>query len=82
MDTFSDLISDLGGSAAVANRIGLPAGHVRQWRKRNSIPPHYWHDIVDVAKKQGKREVTVTALVDLAKARPRPKVKRKRARAA
>lgn len=69
MDSFSDLIGSLGGSAAVSRGINERQGTVRQWRLRNSIPPEYWPRIVSFAKDHQKPEVTLEVLVNLAQAK-------------
>ena len=71
MDTFAQVIKELGGSAIVGARLRQPAGTVRQWRNRDSIPAEYWPGVVSLAKDQGKSAVTFELLAGLAASKTR-----------
>lgn len=61
----SSLIKSLGGAAAVARGIGLPAEvgglRVRAWARREVIPGQYWAAIAAYAQMRGA-EVTLEVL--------------------
>ncbi len=43
-----------GNAEQLAADIGESGVTVRQWRRRNSIPPRYWNRIIDAAARRGK----------------------------
>jgi hypothetical protein len=49
------VIDRLGGDAVVLEALGLPARarRVDQWRRRGSIPAHYFVTLVNLAKLRG-----------------------------
>jgi len=65
MNTFPDIITELGGPAVVAVAAGVDPGVARQWKARANIPPAYWPDIVELAKARGKRGVSMATLAKL-----------------
>jgi len=55
MKSVRQIIGDLGGSQAVAKRLGITGQAVRVWMKENRVPEprafqiaHYYSDIVSV----------------------------------
>ncbi len=70
MDTFTSVIDTLGGSAVVARGIKANPGTIRQQRLRDSVPPEYWPRLVAFAVEQGRDDVTLAKLAELA-ARPK-----------
>lgn len=66
MHSFADLITNLGGPAAVAKATDAEPGAVRQWKARGSIPPAYWPAIIKLADEKSVRGVTVASLAALA----------------
>ena len=70
MQSFSDIIDRLGGSTALARALDRPAGTVRQWRNRNSVPAWQWSRLVSVARARGLTSVTPEALAEIAASRP------------
>jgi hypothetical protein len=49
MRTFGLVIEAFGGPAKFGTAIGIPAGHARVMKFRDSIPPGYWPAIVSAA---------------------------------
>lgn len=47
MRTHHQIISDVGGYRALAERLGQPAERVRFWERRRTIPPEQWKAISD-----------------------------------
>ena len=68
--SFAAVIDAFGGCAALGAEIGEQAGTVRQWRKRNRIPPDRWLGVAQAAKRCGDRRITVALMARLAAARP------------
>lgn len=76
METFAEVIKELGGSAVAARGIGEKAGTVRQWRRRGRIPSEYWARIVEFAVSRGKTTITEAVLAAVSKNAPRSKPNR------
>jgi hypothetical protein len=51
--------------AAFARSVGVSEGAAQQWRIRGSIPPEYWADVVDAAKRDGVQGVTIQSLLEM-----------------
>ena len=52
-------------SAKINKRLNYTAAssaRVRQWLMRDSIPPAYWHPLIDLMKEVGIRDVTTDIL--------------------
>lgn len=63
MRTHGQIISDAAGPAAVAKRISVRPGTVKQWRRLDSIPAAHWNAIV------AAKLATLKELADAAEAR-------------
>lgn len=70
MQTFSQIIDALGGYAKAADAIGVPAGTVSAWKTRDSIPPAYWHRLVNAATAQGISGVSLETLARMSETKP------------
>lgn len=64
MQKFSDII-DAIGIPELAKALKLGEGHVRIMRFRDSIPPLYWPDLVDAARRSRVKGVTFGLLKTL-----------------
>lgn len=58
-----DAIPDFSGA------LNIPESHARTMKARDSIPPEYWPDLVEVAAKQNIQGVTYERLSALRKNR-------------
>ncbi len=47
MREHSQILVEAGGPSAVALKLLVPPGNVKQWRRSNSIPAPYWKAMVD-----------------------------------
>jgi len=63
MNRVSDIIDRLGGNASVSREIGVKPSAVSEMKRRNSIPPRYWSDLIAMAKERGAGEITADMLV-------------------
>lgn len=63
MRTHQQIIIDAGGYQAVASKLGEPAGRVRFWHRRSSIPAEAWKVCAE------KRICTLRELAEAAAAR-------------
>jgi DNA-binding transcriptional regulator YdaS (Cro superfamily) len=63
MFTHSETILMLGGSADLADALGVPKVRVDRWAARDRIPPEYWPSIESVARDRSVNGVTVGALL-------------------
>ena len=69
--TFPDVISKWPNAGVLAKDINANRGTVKQWRRRQNIPPEYWLEIESAARRRGIEGVTVFTLAEIAKqARP------------
>lgn len=52
--TFKDIIDRWPKPAmrTLSDDLGLPYISVNKWRKRDSIPPEYWIDLLKIARKR------------------------------
>lgn len=62
--THSQIISALGGSAALARALQVSQPAVWRWANERGIPGARWLEIVRLAKARGVRGVTLAALAD------------------
>lgn len=46
MATVDDIITELGGPAEIATKLGLGQGVIRQWKFRGVIPRRAWPDLI------------------------------------
>jgi len=65
MDSTDTIIDALGGTGAVAEALGQSNSTVSSWRERG-IPAPHWAAVVAFASNQGKIEITLAVLADLA----------------
>ena len=63
--TFAEVIEALGGSTALAEALGRPEGTVSAWKSRDSIPPDMWAAIVEEARSQKNKAVSLTLLASI-----------------
>lgn len=70
MQTFSQIIDALGGYAKAADAIGVPTGTVSAWKTRDSIPPAYWHRLVNAATAMNLAGVSLEALARMSEVKP------------
>lgn len=68
MESFASIIALWPSAEDLAQDISVPGVTVRQWRRRDSIPPRHWNDIVQSAAARGLSGVTVQHLADIAAA--------------
>lgn len=68
MQTFAQVIDKWPDPSPVTlgEDIGVPAGTVRQWRNRNSLPDRVWKATVTAARKRGIAGVSLELLADIA----------------
>jgi uncharacterized protein YjcR len=64
MNTVAQVI-DAFGYAALATKLGIPAGTVSAWKSRNSVPSDHWLAIAALAKAEGKDGVTLETLAQM-----------------
>jgi len=60
--TISEIIDELGGTAAVARMTSTTAQAVSNWRTRNNIPARYWKTIADRAGGRVSLEALATVV--------------------
>ena len=58
--------------AALARDMGVPYGTVVAWKRRRNVPPAYWLDLIEAAKRRGIPGVTPESLI-LAASRAAPR---------
>ncbi len=51
--TFRDLITDLGGVKAFADKLGVGENNAKKMRDRNSVAVEHWPRLVMVSKENG-----------------------------
>ena len=69
-DSYSAVIDAFGGAAAFRDATGIPDGHARTMKGRNSIPPFYWPQVVRGARERAIEGVTYELLAKLSRRRP------------
>lgn len=69
MKTFADLFAKWDTIAAFGADIGVSDMHARAMKRRGSVPPEYWPQLVRAAKSKGVREVDIEALAEMRAAR-------------
>jgi len=70
MNTFSDVVSKLGGPAVVADHLGMTPDGVRKLAKRNAMPTKHWPKLILLAEQQKVRGLSANTLARIAVARP------------
>ena len=68
MDSFTAIISELGGSTEAARVLGTTQSNTWQMASRNSIPARFWPNIVSALKDKG---ITMETLAHMAANRER-----------
>jgi hypothetical protein len=68
MDSFAAIIDRIG-VADLASALGLPESHIRTMKARDSIPPDYWPQLIDIAAAREIEGINWLSLVSLRKAR-------------
>ena len=66
MQTFSDVLALWPSRAEVAADCGVSYGVVKQWWRRESVPPEYWTALIDGARKRGIKGLNSDMLAGLA----------------
>ena len=69
MDTFSDIITAIGGAPGLSEAIGVEDSHARVMKTRGSIPPEYWSRLIEWAKAKSITEITFETLMHARNAR-------------
>lgn len=62
MKTFADIFAKWDTAAALGADIGVSDMHARAMKRRDSIPPEYWPQLVSAAHKRGVDEITIERL--------------------
>ncbi|GAB5387038.1 MAG: hypothetical protein Alpg2KO_00060 [Alphaproteobacteria bacterium] len=70
MRSIADILDTLGSREQVARALSVSAAAVVNWHRRNSIPGRYWLALVETAKSQGIKDVTLKELAKLHDYRP------------
>lgn len=65
MESFSSLITALGGPTEVAAALGMNAGTVQKMKDRDSIKPKRWPQFIKLAQERGLSNVTLESLARL-----------------
>jgi formyltetrahydrofolate hydrolase len=65
MKDVRDIISNWKSIAAFAESVDVPYERACQWKKRNSLPPEYWGEVIKAASKEGISGVTLEALLNM-----------------
>ena len=65
MQTASEIIDAVGGTAVVARAFNIQMSAVSNWRSEESIPSRRWPKIVAMAKAKRVKGVTLTELARL-----------------
>jgi hypothetical protein len=65
VDSFSSLITALGGPTIVADALGMRSGTVQKMKDRNSIKPKHWPKFVELAEQRGLEGITLGLLMRL-----------------
>ncbi len=66
LDSAGAIIGSFGGPDAFERAIGLPSGHGRVMKHRDSIPPRYWSKIVEQAALRGLDGISYETLANIA----------------
>lgn len=82
MSDVRDLIVDLGGPSALANVLQVEPNAVRQWKSRNTIPPVYWPNVIELAERKKRPGVTFDWLRAAREKEARARARQRRVRAA
>lgn len=61
-DITAKVIDDLGGSAALARKLGVGASTVTEMKRRGNFPGSYWHALEVIAHDEGQEWITADYL--------------------
>lgn len=65
MNSFSDVIDALGGTAKFASAVGMKPNTAKMAKARDSISPSWWPAVVKAAEERGE-DITLERLAALA----------------
>lgn len=66
VNSFSDVIDALGGTAKFARAIGMKANTAKMAKARDSIAAEWWKSVADAAAESGRDDISVERLAELA----------------
>ena len=66
---FRRSIFALGGPAELSRDLGYPVDRVKQWAKRDVIPPSYWPQLVALARRKRKAGITLKRFAEASAAK-------------
>ncbi len=66
MDSFVAVCELWGDDKVLAQDVGASECAVQKWRLRNKIPPGWWEDVVEAARRRGFEDVTLELLAAIA----------------
>jgi hypothetical protein len=66
VNSFSDVINALGGTAKFADAVGMKANTAKMAKRRNSISPAWWPEIARAAAAAQRHDITLERLAELA----------------
>lgn len=72
VNSFKDVIDELGGVARLARALDVKPNTIRQARKRDSLAPRYFPQVVKLAAVAGANDITAERLLELAAAKSPP----------
>ena len=64
--TFTDVLKLWPSPGELARDLDIPVGVVKQWRRRDSIPPERWQALVTAAHGHGHMHITTDFLASIA----------------
>jgi hypothetical protein len=79
--SFIELLRRFPSPTKLSREIGVPHNTVRAWLRRDTLPPHYWEDVVAAANANGVAGVTMASLAAAAGAQREERIERARSRA-
>lgn len=62
MLTHKEIVEELGGYQEVSRCLRVHLERVRFWAIRDSIPPEFWADVVDLGRAKGKPGISMRML--------------------
>lgn len=65
MKTIRDVIDRWESAEVLAGELGQKGVTVRAWRNRGAIPPRYWLNLVEAARRRGFPDVTLELLAQI-----------------
>jgi hypothetical protein len=64
--SFSEVVDRFGGDQRLADTLRVARVVVAAWKHRDSIPPAYWEQIIEVARARDMLGITMRSFVELA----------------